>query len=256
MSNLNIEFLKKICNNPASLELKEKFYEIFKDMYTFENETFEEDSREDKRIKANKKIIKILKEARKIVPFSDLLSDITKFMALAEATYIYSEAVSTKLVVSLQLYYKSLEILGTEIHNEWRKRCEDGTDLGCFGLTELGHGSNVRGIMTTAHYAKLTKEFIINTPEEKAMKFWIGGAAKTANVSVIFAQLYVDGKCHGPHAFVIPIRDKSTHMPLPGVILGDCGKKEGLDAIDNGFMIFNNFRVPKENLLNRFSNIT
>ena len=45
-------------------------------------------------------------------------------------------------------------------------------------------------------------------------------------------------------------------MPLPGIILGDCGKKEGLDGIDNGFMIFNNFRIPKANLLNRFSNVT
>ncbi len=88
------------------------------------------------------------------------------------------------------------------------------------------------------------------------MKFWIGGASKTSNTSAIFAQLYLDGKCYGPHAFILPIRDKSTHLPLSGIILGDCGKKEGLDGIDNGFMIFDNVRIPKANLLNRFSNIT
>ena len=44
-------------------------------------------------------------------------------------------------------------------------------------------------------------------------------------------------------------------MPLPGVTLGDCGKKQGLDGIDNGFMIFDNVRIPKANLLNRFSDI-
>ena len=60
-------------------------------------------------------------------------------------------------------------------------------DIGCFGLTELGHGSNVKGIDTTAHYDKETKEFIIHTPNDGAMKFWIGGAAKTSNMSVIFA---------------------------------------------------------------------
>ena len=87
------------------------------------------------------------------------------------------------------------------------------------------------------------------------MKFWIGGAAKTANTTVIFAQLYVDGKCYGPHAFVLPIRDKNTHLPLNGITIGDCGKKEGLDAIDNGFMIFDNVRIPKDNLLNRFSDV-
>jgi acyl-CoA oxidase len=54
-------------------------------------------------------------------------------------------------------------------------------------LTELGHGSNAKGILTTAHYDKQTQEFIINTPCDEAMKFWIGGAAKTSNISVIFA---------------------------------------------------------------------
>jgi acyl-CoA oxidase len=44
-------------------------------------------------------------------------------------------------------------------------------------------------------------------------------------------------------------------LPLPGIILGDCGKKEGLEGIDNGFMIFNNVRIPKANMLNRFSDI-
>ena len=77
--------------------------------------------------------------------------------------------------------------MGTEIHDEWARRCEEGLDIGCFGLTEMGHGSNVRGIQTTATYDKATKEFIINTPTEQAMKFWIGGAAKTSNTTAIFA---------------------------------------------------------------------
>jgi acyl-CoA oxidase len=45
-------------------------------------------------------------------------------------------------------------------------------------------------------------------------------------------------------------------MPLPGIILGDCGKKIGMDGVDNGFMLFNQVRIPKDNLLNRFSNVT
>jgi alkylation response protein AidB-like acyl-CoA dehydrogenase len=77
--------------------------------------------------------------------------------------------------------------LGTEIHDEWRKRCEDSTDIGCFALTELGHGSNVRGIQTTATYDKVTKTFILNTPTKKAMKFWIGGAASSSNSSLVNA---------------------------------------------------------------------
>lgn len=88
------------------------------------------------------------------------------------------------------------------------------------------------------------------------MKFWIGGAAKTATISVVFAQLFIEGECQGPHVFVVPLRDKRTFDPLPGIILGDCGKKNGQDGIDNGFIIFNNLRIPRESLLNRFSNVT
>lgn len=44
-------------------------------------------------------------------------------------------------------------------------------------------------------------------------------------------------------------------MPLPGITLGDCGAKEGFHGIDNGFMMFDNVRIPKENFLNRLSDI-
>lgn len=60
-----------------------------------------------------------------------------------------------------------------------------------------------------------------------AMKFWIGGASKTASIAVVFAQLYIEGRCEGPHVFVVPLRDKRTFDVLPGIIIGDCGKKNG-----------------------------
>ncbi len=72
-------------------------------------------------------------------------------------------------------------------------------------------------------------------------------------MTVCWAQLYVDEVCHGVHAFIVPIRNKDTHKALPGIIVGDCGPKNGLDGIDNGFMIFNNVRVPYDNMLDRFS---
>lgn len=43
---------------------------------------------------------------------------------------------------------------------------------------------------------------------------------------------------------------------MPGVTIGDCGKKEGHDGIDNGFIIFDKYRIPRQNLLNKFSNVT
>ena len=98
--------------------------------------------------------------------------------------------------------------LGTDQHKKFGENCENFVDIGCFALTELSHGSNARGIETTAHYDKVAKEFIINTPRQEAMKFWIGGAAKSSNMCVVFAQLIIDDKNNGPHAFVVPIRDR------------------------------------------------
>ena len=53
------------------------------------------------------------------------------------------------------------------------------------------HGSNVKGILTEAHYDHKTREIIIHSPSREAMKFWIGGSAKTSNMSIIWAQLYI-----------------------------------------------------------------
>ena len=44
-------------------------------------------------------------------------------------------------------------------------------------------------------------------------------------------------------------------MPLPGITIGDCGKKLGQDGIDNGFIIFDNVRIPKDNFLDRLSTV-
>ena len=229
-----------------NLELVEKYFNIFREnKHLYQQDTFEEDPRGLKRTKVNRRLLKYIGEARKIMPLREVFNDTALFTALITAPYLYDESISTKLVVNLQLYYKTIINLGTEIHEEWARRCEEGEDIGCFGLTELGHGSNVRGIKTIATYDKEAKEFVLHTPSQDAMKFWIGGAGKSSNTCAIFAQLYVDGVCHGPHAFLVPIRNKENHMPMSGITLGDCGKKEGLDGIDNGFIIFNNFRIPR-----------
>lgn len=88
------------------------------------------------------------------------------------------------------------------------------------------------------------------------MKFWIGGAAKTATVAAVFANLLINDKNEGPHVFLVPLRDKKTYKVLPGITIGDCGRKIGQEQIDNGFILFNNVRIPRENMLNKLSNVT
>ena len=87
------------------------------------------------------------------------------------------------------------------------------------------------------------------------MKFWIGAAAQLATMSVIWAQLIIKGEKYGPHPFIVPIRDKKTHEPFKGVRIGDCGHKVGNNIIDNGHLMFDNYRIPKSYALDRISGI-
>ena len=50
--------------------------------------------------------------------------------------------------------------------------------IGCYAQTELGHGSNVRGLETTAVYDKERKEFVLNTPTLRSIKWWPGTLGK------------------------------------------------------------------------------
>jgi acyl-CoA oxidase len=128
--------------------------------------------------------------------------------------------------------------------------------MGCFCLTELGHGSDVSKLETTAHFDEVTNEFIIHSPTETSRKFWIGNLAITATKAVVFAQLIMNGVNYGLHGFLISIRNKKTHEPLFGLEIGDCGDKLGLQAIDNGWIKFYQYRVPKTALLNQFVDIS
>ncbi|EMS62187.1 Acyl-coenzyme A oxidase 3, peroxisomal [Triticum urartu] len=121
-------------------------------------------------------------------------------------------------------------------------------------MTELGHGSNVRGIETVATYDSKTGEFVINTPCESAQKYWIGGAANHATHTIVFAQLHINGRNEGVHAFIAQIRDQDENV-LPNIHIADCGHKIGLNGVDNGRIWFNNIRVPRENLLNLVADV-
>ncbi|KAG0221570.1 fatty-acyl coenzyme A oxidase [Mortierella sp. GBA43] len=128
--------------------------------------------------------------------------------------------------------------------------------VGCFAMTELGHGSNVAGLETTATFDEASDQFIIHTPSITATKWWIGGAAHTATHCVVFAQLIVRGKRYGVKSFVVQLRDTHTYTLMPGVNIGDIGKKMGRDGIDNGWIQFTNVRIPRTNMLMKHTKVS
>ncbi|KAE8601315.1 hypothetical protein XENTR_v10013630 [Xenopus tropicalis] len=123
-----------------------------------------------------------------------------------------------------------------------------------FAMTERGHGSNVRGILTEAVFDPESQEFIINTPCEDAAKMYIGNATR-GNYAAVFAQLIIHGKSQGPHCFIVPIRNEYGEM-YPGVEVVDMMHKEGLHGVDNGILTFNCVRIPRENLLDKFGSVS
>ncbi|KAH8177298.1 acyl-CoA oxidase domain-containing protein [Sarocladium implicatum] len=127
--------------------------------------------------------------------------------------------------------------------------------IGCYAQTELGHGSNVRGLETTATWNQSDKTFTLHSPHLTSSKWWIGSLGKVANHAVVMAQLIINGKHYGPHPFVVQIRDMKTHEPLPNIQVGDIGPKFGYNTMDNGFLLFNNVKVPHVSMLARFSRV-
>ncbi|KAI9259010.1 acyl-CoA dehydrogenase/oxidase [Phascolomyces articulosus] len=127
--------------------------------------------------------------------------------------------------------------------------------IGCYAQTELGHGSNVQGLETTATYIPETNEFDLHSPHLTSSKWWIGGLGKTANYAVVMARLIIHGKDYGPHPFCVQIRSLEDHRPLAGITVGDIGPKFGYATTDNGFMLFDHYRVPHISFLSKFSQV-
>ncbi len=160
-----------------------------------------------------------------------------------------------KAGVQWGLFGGAIENLGTERHHKaYVRRIIDLDLLGCFAMTETGHGSDVQSLETTATYDPATQEFVIHSPTPTSRKDYIGGAAETARVAAVFAQLITGGECHGVHCLVVPIRDEDGN-DLPGVTTSDCQYKGGLPGVDNGRIMFDQLRVPRENLLNKYADV-
>jgi len=112
-----------------------------------------------------------------------------------------------KFGVQFGLFGGSVYNLGTEKHHRQYVEPLGKADLlGCFAMTETGHGSNVRGLLTTATYDHKTRSIVVHSPVEEAGKEYIGNALHST-MAAVFAQLIVDGENHGVHAILVPIRD-------------------------------------------------
>jgi acyl-CoA oxidase len=182
--------------------------------------------------------------------------DVARAIAAFETIAFHDHSLLVKFGVQFGLFGGSIYLLGTRRHHERYLRAVGTLELpGCFAMTETDHGSNVREIETTAAYDVARREFVVHTPHAGARKDYIGNAALHGRLAVVFAQLMSGADAHGVHAFVVPIRDEHGNT-MPGVAIEDCGLKVGLNGVDNGRIAFDQVRIPRENLLDRYGTVS
>lgn len=204
-------------------------------------------------------------------------------VAVFEELALGDLSVLVKYGVQFGLFGGSVAQLGTGKHHRRHLSAIAALELpGCYAMTETGHGSNVRDLRTTATYDPSTREFAIDTPGPDARKDYIGNAALHGRMATVFARLRVPApgghgaeaagsrpdaaagsasttrralEDHGVHAFLVRIRDDRGEI-LPGVHIEDCGAKEGLNGVDNGRIRFDDVRIPRDALLDRFAQVS
>ncbi|WP_462417003.1 acyl-CoA dehydrogenase family protein [Kytococcus sp. Marseille-QA3725] len=196
---------------------------------------------------------------------SDGRRDIGESVAAFETIAALDLSLAVKVGVQFGLFGGAIANLGSEDqHATWLPDVAAGTLLGSFAMTEVGHGSDVQSLETTATHDRATDELVVHSPTRAATKTYIGNAARDAQLAVVFAQLVTpdddslpagiesdDPTRRGIHAVVVPVRDGSGGA-APGVTIGDNGHKGGLAGVDNGTLAFDSVRVPRTNLLSRF----
>ncbi|KAF6250062.1 hypothetical protein COO60DRAFT_1706247 [Scenedesmus sp. NREL 46B-D3] len=178
-----------------------------------------------------------------------------KIFAAHEAAALVDPSMATKMTVQFNLFGGTVLKLGTARHHQGLLRGIDNMDdIGCFALTELGFGNNAVEMQTTATWEAPSGCFIIHSPSTLSQKYWITNSAVHAQWCVVFAQLMMAGKNQGIHGFLVRIRNDDM-TPCPGVTIHDMGHKIGCNGVDNGQLSFEQYAVPREALLNAFSEV-
>ncbi|TGZ59535.1 hypothetical protein CRM22_009026 [Opisthorchis felineus] len=179
-----------------------------------------------------------------------------RIFAAHELCAIVDPSMTTKMTVQFNLFGGTLLKLGSREHyGEMLHNVDTLKDVGCFGLTELGFGNNATMMETTAEYDFNSDEFIVNTPTVEASKYWITNGALHAHHCILFARLLLGGQDQGVHAFLVPIRDRNLQV-MPGVTIEELGHKMGLNGVDNARLMFDHVRIPRSNLLDRYSHVS
>eukprot|EP00457_Paulinella_chromatophora_P005942 gb/GEZN01005960.1/.p1 GENE.gb/GEZN01005960.1/~~gb/GEZN01005960.1/.p1 ORF type:complete len:491 (+),score=75.29 gb/GEZN01005960.1/:48-1475(+) len=174
---------------------------------------------------------------------------------LAECGLILGPGHWIRFTVHYNLCYGTVLAVGDKEQVASLPRLQKEGRLGCFGLTERFAGVNSGLVVeVTATYDPAHEQFIINSPDEGACKNWISQGL-TADNMVVLCDLVVEGQSYGPHAFLVEMRDQHNKL-AEGITVGDMGPKTIGNDLDNAWIKFDKFRVPRSTLLSRYASVS
>jgi glutaryl-CoA dehydrogenase len=137
---------------------------------------------------------------------------------------------STASVQGSLVMYPIYKFGSEEQRKKYLPRLASGELLGCFGLTEPDHGSNPSGMVT--NYKDMGDHYLLN-----GAKMWISNSPK-ADIAVVWAK-NEEGRIHG----------LIVERGMEGFTTPETHNKWSLRASCTGELVFDNVKVPKENLL-------
>jgi len=141
-----------------------------------------------------------------------------------------------------------------EQQEAWLEKALHGQFLGAYAQTELGHGSNIRALETTATFDPATDEFIVHSPTLTSLKWWPTGIYACTH-GVVMAQLIVGGVNYGFHGFFMQFRDDKGHT-MPGVEVGEIGPKFDPQHNYIGYARFTHVRIPRFHMFAKSQQVT
>ena len=174
------------------------------------------------------------------IPFSEDYGgaggDVLSYVLCMEEMSKVDASTGITLSVHTSLCASTIEEFGTEEQKQkWLRPLADGSKIGCFGLTEPGAGSDVAGARTVA--VKDGDEYVING--EKIFTTNSG----FADTFLVFALTDKSVPAHkGMSAFLV---DRNT----PGITVTADIPRMGIRAASNAAVVYEDVRVPAENLL-------